>query len=127
MDVDYALFGIMIAIQSAIVIPLTVFLVKLKGKAEQHDRCITRLESKIDSLDIKFEKEIEGIKKFFIDWIQRLENVTRDRKTETTFSMQSTGNGSSNTESKDVIGKLNVLVEAVNKLSEELTKIKKNG
>jgi len=135
----YELLGMIIAIPSAITIPITAFLIKLKGKTEQHDSCITRLEKKIDSLSLQLERydtkiqqsrqeadlEIEKAKSqvererekmaqkverlssdvemirekvtesekihieiknmirdnqnFFIDWIQRLEDVTRDR------------------------------------------------
>jgi len=44
----YQLIGLVITISSVITVPITVFFIRLKTKAEQHDECITKLEQKID-------------------------------------------------------------------------------
>ena len=112
---DYTILAIIVGVPSAITVPLTVWLYKIKVQGDQNHKCIEKLEknladhkldlqkatndleTKIDQLDnsvtvIKenvveskdihrdLKDEIKEVKEFFIDWIQRVEDLNIPRR-----------------------------------------------
>lgn len=52
------LLAIIIGIPTAITIPLTVFLTRIKSNGDQNHKCLERLEKKIDDMKINFRSEL---------------------------------------------------------------------
>ena len=53
---------------------------KLDSHIEDSEGAESNVYSKLKELRDEFRQDINESKKFFIDWIQRLENVTRDTR-----------------------------------------------
>lgn len=111
----------LILILLGLIVPAIIVGIKTYFGTRQNHRCIVRLEKLIDAAIEERKEEVEKLKGFFIDWIQRLENVTRDRRIDERVESQPSRPKSQqqeDTQQNNIEKKIDELINSINKLVE---------